>query len=93
MGGGLALVIAVGTIVAGLVFLYLWQGAVLSGLRAERAAAILALAELERVRLDLAYQVDRAYSLDEIANRARALGMIPFDEERTRYLVLDGGSH
>ncbi len=92
-GGGIALLIAVGVVAAGLVFLYLWQGAILSGLRAERAKAILALAELERVKLDLAYQVDRAYSLDEIARRARALGMIPFDEERTRYLVIEGGSH
>ncbi|GAB4304806.1 MAG: hypothetical protein Kow0097_02300 [Candidatus Bipolaricaulota bacterium] len=92
-GGGIALLIAVGVVASGLVFLYLWQGAILSGLRAERAKAILALAELERVKLDLAYQVDRAYSLDEIARRARALGMVPFDEERTRYIVLEGGGH
>mgnify|MGYP000346293774 CR=1 FL=1 len=92
-GGGLVLFIAVGALAAGLVFLYLWQGATLSGLRAERAEAILALEELERVRLDLVYQVERAYSLDEIARRARALGMVPFDEERTRYLIIGGGSH
>jgi len=73
------------------VFLYLWQGSVLVRLRAERARAVLALEELERTRLDLVYQVDRAYSLEEIAVRARALGMGPFDDKRTRYLVLDGG--
>jgi len=73
------------------VFLYLWQGSVLARLRAERARAVLALEELERTRLDLVYQVDRAYSLEEIAVRARALGMGPFDDKRTRYLVLDGG--
>ncbi|HPD06871.1 MAG TPA: hypothetical protein PLC08_03215 [Candidatus Bipolaricaulis sp.] len=89
----MALVITVGVLVAGLLFLYLWQGAVLSELRAQRAQILLELEEVERVRLDLAYQVDRAYSLDEIALRARALGMVPFDEERTRYLVLEGGSH
>ncbi len=72
-------------------FLYLWQGSVLARLRAERARAVLALEELERTRLDLVYQVDRAYSLEEIAVRARALGMGPFDDKRTRYLVLDGG--
>ncbi len=87
--------IAVGVLVAGLVFLYLWQGSVLYQLRAERAQSMLALQELERVKLDLAYQVDRAYSLEEIAQRARALGMVPFDEKRTRYHILhsEGGSH
>lgn len=89
----MVLVIAVGALVAGLLFLYLWQGAVLSELRAQRAQILLELEEVELVRLDLAYQVDRAYSLDEVALRARALGMVPFDEERTRYLVLEGGSH
>ncbi|MGD9841171.1 MAG: hypothetical protein AB7U87_05690 [Candidatus Bipolaricaulis sp.] len=89
----MALLIAVGALVAGLLFLYLWQGAVLSELRAQRAQILLELEEVERVRLDLTYQVDRAYSLDEVALRARALGMVPFDEERTRYLVLEGGSH
>jgi hypothetical protein len=86
-------VIAVGVVVAGLVFLYLWQGVVLSQLRAERARAMLALQELERTKLDLVYQVDRAYSLDEIAQRARALGMVPFDDRRTRYHVLQGEGH
>ncbi len=83
--------IAAGTLVAGLVFLYLWQGTILAGLRAQRAQLVLSLEELERVRLDLVYQVDRAYSLEEIAVRAQALGMVPFDEKRTRYLVLEGG--
>lgn len=83
--------IAAGALVAGLVFLYLWQGTVLAGLRAQRAQLVLSLEELERVRLDLLYQVDRAYSLEEIAVRAQALGMVPFDEKRTRYLVLEGG--
>ena len=74
------------------------HGYKLSGLQCDRIAAqraqiLLELEEVERVRLDLAYQVDRAYSLDEVALRARALGMVPFDEERTRYLVLEGGSH
>lgn len=83
--------IAAGALVAGLVFLYLWQGTILAGLRAQRAQLVLSLEELERVRLDLLYQVDRAYSLEEIAVRAQALGMVPFDEKRTRYLVLEGG--
>ncbi len=91
--GGVVLLISAGVLVAGLVFLYLWQGAVLAQLRAERARALLELQEIERVRLDLSYQVDRTYSLGEIAARARALGMVPFDDKRTRYLVLDGGGH
>lgn len=93
LGGGVALWIAAGAVVAGLVFLYLWQGSVLSTLRAERARALLSLQDLDRVRLDLVYKVDRAYSLEEVALRARALGMVPFDEKRTRYLVLGGGNH
>lgn len=80
-------------LVAGLVFLYLWQGSILSQLRAERARMVLSVQDLDRVRLDLAYKVDRAYSLDEMAHRARALGMGPFDEKRTRYVVLEGGGH
>ncbi|MCX7750006.1 MAG: hypothetical protein N2320_00245 [Candidatus Bipolaricaulota bacterium] len=86
-----AAAIAAGVLLAGLVFLYLWLGTVLAGLRAERARLVLALEELERTRLELAYQVDRAYSLEELALRAGALGMVPFDEKRTRYLVLEGG--
>lgn len=83
------LLLAGGLAVAGLVFLYLYQGAVLARLRAERAQAVLTLEELERARLDLVYQVDRAYSPEELAVRAQALGMGPFDEKRTRYLVLE----
>lgn len=90
----MAAVMAAGVLVAGLLFLYLWQGAILAQLRAERARTILAFQEVERVRLDLVYQVDRAYSLDVIAVRASALGMVPFDEKRTRYHVLgEGGGH
>jgi len=75
------------------VFIYLWLGSTLSALRSERARKVLALQDLERVKLDLAYQVDRAYSLEEIAVRARALGMVPFDEKRTHYHVVgEGGS-
>lgn len=74
-------------------FIYLWQGSTLSALRSERARKVLALQELERVKLDLTYEVDRAYALDAIAARARALGMVPFDEKRTHYHVVgEGGS-
>lgn len=83
--------IGAGVLVAGLVFLYLWQGTILAGLRAQRAQLLLSVEELERTRLDLVYQVDRAYSLEEIAARAQALGMGPFDEKRTRYVNLEGG--
>lgn len=85
--------IAAGILVAGLVFLYLWLGLALAGLRAERARAVLALQDLERTRLDLAYQADRAYSLGEIAIRAQALGMVPFDDKRTHYHVRGEGGH
>lgn len=87
----MALAIAAGAAVAGLVFLYLWQGSVLSQLRAERARKVLALQELERVKLALVYDVDRAYALDTVAARARALGMVPFDEKRTHYHIVGEG--
>jgi len=78
-------------VVTAIVFLYLWQGSVLSALRSERARKLLALQGVERVSLDLAYQVDSAYSLDQIAVRAKALGMVPFDDKRTHYHVVGGG--
>ncbi len=81
--------VGLGVVVAGLVFLYLWQGAVLASLRAQRATALLALQELEHTRLYLEYQVDRAYSLETLAEKARKLGMVPFDEKRTRIVILD----
>lgn len=40
-----------GALIAGLVFLYLWQGAVLARFRAERAQLVLALEELSRQKL------------------------------------------
>jgi hypothetical protein len=86
-------VIAVGVVATGLVFLYLWQGSILSALRSERARLVLSLQEIERAKRDLAYQVDRAYSLDEIAIRARALGMVPFDDARTHYHVVGEGGN
>lgn len=89
-------VIGAGIVVAGLVFLYLWQGAILVQLRAERAQALLAVEELERTRIYLEYQRAWAYAPDVIAVRARELGMGPFDAKRTRYLTLDddqGGKH
>lgn len=91
--GGVVAAIAAGAAVAGLVFVYLWQGSILSDLRSERARKMLSLQDLERVRIDLGYKVDRAYSLDAVAARARELGMVPFDEKRTHYHVVgEGGS-
>jgi hypothetical protein len=85
------LVIGVGALVAGLVFLYLWQGSVLTLLRAERARALLALEELGKQRDWLQVQVSQAYSPEAVAKRARSIGMGPFDPSRTRYLVLEDG--
>ncbi len=82
--------ISLGVIVAGLVLLYLWQGAILASLRSQRASALLSLQDLERTRLHLEYQVEQAYSLDALADKARKLGMVPFDDKRTRVVVLDG---
>lgn len=78
--------------VAGLAFLYIWQGTVLARLRAERAALVLSLEELQRQSLFLEHQLHHAYSLEVLSARARALGMGPVDLSRLHYLVSEDGS-
>lgn len=86
------LLILIGAFVAGLAFLYLWQGTVLARLRAERAALVLSLEELRRQNLFLEHQLRQAYSLEELSARARALGMEPVDLSRLHFLVIEDGS-
>jgi len=83
-----------GALIAGLVFLYLWQGAVLARLRAERAQLVLALEELSRQKLFWEHKLREAYSLEALSERAKALGMAPVDLSRLHYLVIpdDDGS-
>ncbi|MCS7240917.1 MAG: hypothetical protein NZ651_06715, partial [Candidatus Bipolaricaulota bacterium] len=50
-------VLFLGLVVAGLAFLYLWQGAVLARLRAERAALVLSIEELQREKLFLEHKL------------------------------------
>lgn len=83
-----------GLVVAGLVFLYLWQGTVLTRLRAERAALALSIEELQREKLFLEHELREAYSPEVLSQRARALGMGPVDLTRLHFLVVedeDGG--
>ncbi len=75
-------VIVAGAIVAGLAFLYLWQGCAITALKAQRAQYVLALAELEREYISLQVQVEEATSPAALRARARALGMCPFTPDR-----------
>ena len=78
-----------GVLLAGLAFLYLWQGAVLAQLRAERAALALSLEELQRQKLFLEHQLRTAYSLEVLRERAQALGMGPVELTRLHFLVIE----
>ncbi|MGB9758151.1 MAG: hypothetical protein ACP5LJ_05225 [Candidatus Bipolaricaulaceae bacterium] len=77
-----------GFLLAGLVFLYLWQGTALAKLRAERAALVLSVADLERQKLFLEHKLREAYSPEVLSERAKALGMGPVDLSRLHYLVI-----
>jgi len=83
----LALLI-LGLLLAGLVFLYLWQGTVLARLRAERASLVLSLAELEEQKLFLEHKLRELCSLETLSQEAQALGMGPVDLSRLHYLVV-----
>ncbi|MFN3346214.1 MAG: hypothetical protein ACK42E_00140 [Candidatus Bipolaricaulaceae bacterium] len=77
--------------VAGLVFLYLWQGLTLARLRAEEARLILAIQQLQEEKLFWEHKLREACSLEALSERARALGMAPFDLSRIHYLVIEDG--
>lgn len=77
-----------GLLLAGLVFLYLWQGTVLARLRAERASLVLSLAELEKQKLFLEHKLRELCSLETLNQEAQALGMGPVDLTRLHYLVV-----
>ncbi|HAF70611.1 MAG: hypothetical protein XD60_0749 [Acetothermia bacterium 64_32] len=81
--------IGAGMVVAGLAFLYLWLGSTVTMLEAERARLVLSLEELSRDLTLLSVQVTQAYSPQAIAERAKALGMEPFTEDRTGYLIME----
>lgn len=78
-----------GVLVAGLAFLYLWQGTVLVRLRAERAELTLTLEKLAREKLLLEHRLREAYSPSVLAERAQALGMGPADLSRIHYLEIE----
>lgn len=81
-----------GLVLAGLVFLYLWQGATLARLRAERAQLALDLEDLTRQKVFLEHLLREAYSPQVLGERARALGMGPVELTRLHYLVIEDGS-
>ncbi|RLE28786.1 hypothetical protein DRJ54_05895 [Candidatus Acetothermia bacterium] len=87
----LAVVLA-GAVVAGLVFLYLWQGCSLTLLRAQRAQYILELQRLERERAFLAVRLQQETGIARLMERAKALGMCPYPPERIIHLEDDQGT-
>ncbi len=82
--------ILLGVLIAGLAFLYLWQGTLLARLRAERAELTLSLEKLAREKLLLEHRLREAYSPSVLAERAKALGMGPADLSRIHYLEIEG---
>jgi hypothetical protein len=71
-----------GCILAGLVFLYLWQGCSLASLRAARAQYTLEKQALERQRAYLEAKKEEVLGRSALERRARALGMCPFTPDR-----------
>lgn len=84
--------LALALVIAGLAFLYLGQGHALARLRAEEARLLLALRELQEEKLFWEHKWREAHSLEVLSQRARALGLAPFDLSRIHYLELvEGG--
>lgn len=83
--------LGVGALVAGLVFVYLLLVSDLTLVRREVARATLSVQRLEREVLYYTYRVDVAYSRAKLEERARALGMMPFDEKRITRLDRSNG--
>jgi len=81
--------VLLGVLIAGLAFLYLWQGTLLARLRAERAELTLTLEKLAREKLLLEHRLREEYSPNVLAERARALGMGPADLSRIHYLEIE----
>jgi cell division protein FtsL len=74
---GVAISVAAGILIAGLCFLYVWQGVRIHELTAQRESAQAQLADIEELNLDLAFQIEQAFSLERIARIAREqLGMV-----------------
>ncbi len=85
-------VLGAGALVAGLVFLYLLLVSDLTLTRREAARAALSVDKLQREVLYYEHRVDASYSRENLASRARALGMQPFGEESITRLEDGDGS-
>lgn len=84
-------ILLAGLFVAGLAFLYLWQSMALSRLRAEEARLVLSIQELREEKILLEHKLQEARSPKILSQRARALGMGPFDLSRIHYLTVEDG--
>jgi len=82
-------VLGTGALIAGMVFLYLFLQAELTLARREAARATLTANRLHREVLYYEHQVEVEFSQRNLVERARRLGMGPFDDERITELKLE----
>ena len=79
----LVLVVVASLIIGGPSFLYVWQGAKLQQLTAEREAARAELTQLEEINHSLELQIEEGFSLQRLSRYAIGqLGMAPPTEVR-----------
>jgi cell division protein FtsL len=77
------LVVVASLIIGGPSFLYVWQGAKLQQLTAEREAARAELTQLEEINHSLELQIEEGFSLQRLSRYAIGqLGMAPPTEVR-----------
>jgi len=82
-------VLGTGALIAGMVFLYLFLQAELTFARREVARATLSAERLQREVLYYEHQAEVAFSRRQLAERARQLGMGPFNDEQVTELKLE----
>ncbi len=63
--------ICIGVIVAGLCFLYLWQGTMILSLTAQREGMKASLTSVQEVNSWLEFQIGQAFSLERVSQIAR----------------------
>ncbi len=72
-----AVIILLATLIAGLCFLYVWQGTALLELTAQKESLKATLASAQEADRYLEFQIDQAFSLERVSRIARQqLGMV-----------------
>lgn len=87
LAGAVSVPVLVALLATGLLLFYLWQGATIRDLHAQRAAAREALTMTQEVNRTLEFQIGQAFSLDRISALAKSLGMVP--PAQIRYVPLE----